>query len=53
MPEYTPLVKVTATRAWGAEVILFGANYDEALEEARRRFRAEGLVFLHAFDDPR
>jgi len=52
MPEYTPLVKVTATRAWGAEVILFGANYDEALEEARRRSQSEGMVFLHAFDDP-
>jgi threonine dehydratase len=52
MPEYTPLVKVTATRAWGAEVILFGANYDEALEEAKRRCRVENLVFLHAFDDP-
>jgi threonine dehydratase len=52
MPEYTPLVKVTSTRAWGAEVILFGANYDEALAEARRRCRSENLVFLHAFDDP-
>jgi threonine dehydratase len=52
MPEYTPLVKVTATRAWGAEVILHGANYDEALEEAQRRCHAESLVFLHAFDDP-
>ena len=52
MPEYTPLVKVTATRAWGAEVILYGANYDEALQEARRRRDAAGLVFLHAFDDP-
>jgi threonine dehydratase len=52
MPEYTPLVKVTATRAWGGEVILYGANYDEALQEAGRRCRAENLVFLHAFDDP-
>jgi threonine dehydratase len=52
MPEYTPLVKVTATRAWGAEVILFGANYDEALEEAKRRCRVENLVCLNAFDDP-
>jgi len=52
MPEYTPLVKVTATRGWGGEVILHGANYDEALQEARRRCVAEGLIFLHAFDDP-
>ncbi len=51
MPVFTPLVKVSATRAWGAEVILFGNNFDEALEEARRRERAEGLVFVHSFDD--
>jgi threonine dehydratase len=51
MPEFTPLVKVTATRAWGAEVILAGSNFDEALAEARRREEAEGLVFVHAFDD--
>jgi threonine dehydratase len=51
MPMFTPLVKVSATRAWGAEVILYGNNFDEALEEARRRERAEGLVFVHSFDD--
>jgi threonine dehydratase len=37
MPLTTPLVKVSATRGYGAEVILAGANYDEACEEARRR----------------
>src|SRR5579863_5235319 len=51
MPIYTPLVKVTATRAWGAKVILYGNNFDEALEEARRKERDEKLVFVHAFDD--
>ncbi|HEY1760762.1 MAG TPA: threonine ammonia-lyase [Bryobacteraceae bacterium] len=51
MPIYTPLVKVTATRGWGAKVILYGNNFDEALEEARRRERDEKRVFVHAFDD--
>ena len=51
MPLGTPLVKVTATRNYGAEVILHGANFDEAMAEARRRCDAEGLYFLHAFDD--
>jgi threonine dehydratase len=32
----TPLVKVTATREFGAEVVLHGANYDEACAEAMR-----------------
>src|SRR5580693_7692182 len=34
MPLMTPLVKVAATRAFGAEVVLCGANYDEACAEA-------------------
>jgi threonine dehydratase len=51
MPLTTPLVKVSATRGYGAEVILFGANYDEACEEAQRRCKADGLTFIHPFDD--
>ncbi len=37
MPLTTPLVKVTATRDFGAEVLLHGANYDEAFAEATRQ----------------
>ncbi|GAA3750086.1 threonine ammonia-lyase [Terriglobus aquaticus] len=51
MPETTPLVKVTATRRFGAEVVLHGANYDAAYAEAVRRRDAEGLTFIHPFDD--
>jgi threonine dehydratase len=51
MPLATPLVKVTATREFGAEVILHGANYDEAYAEATRICENEGMVFLHPFDD--
>ena len=36
---------------FGAEVILHGANYDEACEEALRRAHQTGAVFLHPFDD--
>jgi threonine dehydratase len=52
MPLTTPLVKVTATRGFGAEVVLHGANYDEAYAEARRLCTAEGMTFIHPFDDP-
>ncbi len=52
MPTMTPLVKVNATRNYGAEVMLYGANYDEAYEEAKRLAALEGFVFIHAFDDP-
>ena len=51
MPLTTPLVKVSATRGHGAEVILFGANYDEACQEALRRCTAQSLTFIHPFDD--
>ena len=51
MPQTTPLVKVTATRRFGATVVLHGANYDEAFAEAMRRRDAEDLTFIHPFDD--
>ncbi len=51
MPEATPLNKVTATKRYGAEVVLYGRNYDEAYDEAVYRQQEEGLNFIHAFDD--
>lgn len=52
MPLTTPLVKVTSTRNFGAEVVLFGANYDEACAEALRLCEEQGMTFIHPFDDP-
>ncbi len=51
MPQQTPLVKVTSTRNFGAEVHLHGANYDEACTEALRLRDERGLTFIHPFDD--
>jgi threonine dehydratase len=51
MPLTTPLIKVSATKSYGAEVILHGANYDEACEEAIRRGEQQHLTFIHPFDD--
>jgi threonine dehydratase len=51
MPLPTPLIKVSATRGYGAEVVLYGANYDEAFGEALRLSAQDGLTFVHAFDD--
>jgi len=51
MPLATPLVKVTATRGFGAEVVLHGANYDEAYTEAMRLCAEQELTFIHPFDD--
>ena len=51
MPLTTPLVKVSATRGYGAEVILVGTNYDETCQEALLRCEQNGLTFIHPFDD--
>jgi threonine dehydratase len=51
MPLATPQIKVDATRGFGAEVILRGASYDEACEEALRICKEEGRTFIHPFDD--
>jgi threonine dehydratase len=51
MPLATPLIKVSATRGYGGEVVLHGANYDEAYEEAMRLSAQNHLTFVHAFDD--
>jgi threonine dehydratase len=51
MPLPTPLTKVSATRAYGAEVVLHGTNYDEAYEKALEQSRQQGLTLIHAFDD--
>ena len=51
MPLPTPLTKVSATRAYGAEVVLHGANYDEAYDKAVEQGRQDSLTLIHAFDD--
>jgi threonine dehydratase len=51
MPLPTPLTKVSATRAYGAEVLLHGTNYDEAYEKAVEQSKEDRLTLIHAFDD--
>ena len=51
MPSITPLVKVTATQSYGAEVVLDGANYDEACKQALALAAERKMTFLHPFDD--
>src|SRR5215472_4171939 len=51
MPLTTPLIKASATKSYGAEVVLHGANYDEACEEAVRRSQQFGRSEEHPFDD--
>ena len=52
MPEGAPILKVEATRGYGAEVILVPGNYDDAAREAERLSREQGYTFAHPFNDP-
>jgi threonine dehydratase len=51
MPETTPLVKVQNTRKHGAEVILHGQRFSEAIEHSKLLQAERGLVMIHAYDD--
>ena len=50
MPIDAPLPKIEATRAYGAEVVLGGANVDEALAAATAHADRTGATFVHPFD---
>ncbi len=51
MPADAAMAKVDATRSYGAEVVLVGEGFDEALAAALER-SAAGATLVHAFDDP-
>lgn len=51
MPVATPLIKVNATKAYGASVILSGDHYDDAYQHALKQQQETGATFIHPFDD--
>jgi len=51
MPVATPFVKAQQTRAFGAEVVIDGASYEEAQARARAIRDERDLVFVHPFND--
>ncbi|MBF7068036.1 threonine ammonia-lyase [Campylobacter volucris] len=51
MPEATPLLKVSATKNLGAQVILHGDNFDEAYSFALNYAKEQGLNFIHPFEN--
>ncbi len=52
MPEGAPILKVEATRSYGAEIVLVPGVYDDASREAERLSREKGYLFAHPFNDP-
>ena len=51
MPTATPLIKVNHTKEYGAEVVLYGNDYDEACAHAIELAKEKGYTFIHPFDD--
>jgi threonine dehydratase len=51
MPEMAPLIKIDATRGYGAEVVLHGSIYDEAFERAKEIELQEKRIFVHPYQD--
>lgn len=52
MPVTTPFVKVAATKAYGACVLLDGETVSEAQARAEAEAKAQGLIWVHPYDDP-
>jgi threonine dehydratase len=53
MPQDAPMSKVDPTLRYGAEAVLHGATFDDAMAEARRRVEETGATLIHAFEDER
>jgi threonine dehydratase len=52
MPVTTPFVKVQATEAHDAQVVLDGETVAEAQMRAEQLAREHGLIWVHPYDDP-
>lgn len=51
MPKHAPLTKVIATKNLGANVILHGETFDEAVAFSKQLCEEKGYIYVHAFDD--
>lgn len=52
MPRFAPLIKVATCRRFGATVVLHGEGFAEAKSKADELKAAQGLTYVHGFDDP-
>ena len=51
LPEFAPLTKIIATKGYGAEVILKGGSFDEAVAYSKLLQAENGYTYVHAFED--
>lgn len=52
MPTNASPAKVSATRSYGANVVLHGILYDQAWKKAQEEANVQKRTVIHAFDDP-
>ncbi|TCJ95897.1 L-threonine ammonia-lyase [Volucribacter psittacicida] len=52
MPQNTPSIKVEAVKGYGGEVLLYGANFDEAKAKAIELSQSKNMTFIPPFDHP-
>jgi threonine dehydratase len=52
MPDYAPLIKIATCERLGARVLVRGRDFAAARAEADALAAAEGLTYIHGFDDP-
>lgn len=52
MPERASISKAEAVKGYGAELVLFGRDYNEAEAKAKQIEQERGMAFVHAFNDP-
>jgi threonine dehydratase len=53
MPQDAPMAKVEPTVGYGAEEVLVGAGFEDAMAAAMQRVEESGATFVHAFEDER
>ncbi|MFW9919286.1 MAG: threonine ammonia-lyase [Candidatus Thorarchaeota archaeon] len=51
MPIFSPIAKIHATKSYGADVVLYGTSFDDALAHALETAEKTGATFLHPFND--
>jgi threonine dehydratase len=52
VPQDAPMAKVEACRNYGAETVMVGASFEEAMAAARAYVEEAGATFVHPFEDP-
>ncbi len=53
MPQDAPMAKVEATRAYGGNTELAGADFEDAVAAAQEHVERTGATLIHAFEEPR